>query len=218
MSLATLVAHTSSAAQTRDLAAALAALARPGDLVLLTGDLGAGKTTFAQGFGRALGVSEPITSPTFTLHRRYHGRLRLEHLDVYRLEQLEEVADLDLPELLEGGGVTLIEWGDTILPALPGDRLEVRLTLADGDDDRVVDLRPSGDGWSARLDQLAAVLLPWRAAAEAEAGAGPAAAGGRAGEDVAPSADGPARRGDRRAAGEAWAVGEARPVGEARAC
>src|SRR4051794_32707450 len=85
------VATTSSASSTADLGAALAELAQPFDLLLLTGDLGAGKTAFCQGFGRGLGIDAQITSPTFTLVRSYTGRLDLYHLDVYRLEQLEEV-------------------------------------------------------------------------------------------------------------------------------
>src|SRR5690606_21518104 len=85
---ATLVARTSSVGETQELAAALAGLAQPGDLVVLAGDLGAGKTAFVQGFGRGLGVTEPITSPTFTLAQQYAGRLTVHHLDVYRLDQL----------------------------------------------------------------------------------------------------------------------------------
>jgi tRNA threonylcarbamoyladenosine biosynthesis protein TsaE len=136
---ATLVARTTSATETQQLAAALAALVQPGDLVVLAGDLGAGKTTFTQGFGRALGVTEPITSPTFTLAQQYEGRLRVHHLDVYRLEQLAEVAELGLSELLDDGGVVLIEWGDAILGVLPGDYLEVRLTYGDRDASGAVD-------------------------------------------------------------------------------
>jgi tRNA threonylcarbamoyladenosine biosynthesis protein TsaE len=147
--------------QTRDLAAAVAELARAGDLVLLVGDLGAGKTAFAQGFGAALGVGEPITSPTFTLARQYQGRLELNHLDVYRLEQLEEVLDLGLQELLDGASVTLIEWGDTILPALPADYLEVQLTYGEGDDDRSIHFRPVGPRWAARTRALTAALAGW---------------------------------------------------------
>ncbi len=120
-----LIARTASPEQTRELAAALAGLCRSGDLILLVGDLGAGKTTFTQGFAAALDVTTPVTSPTFTLAHRYDGRMRVHHLDVYRLEHLSEVYDLDLPELLEDGAVTLIEWGDAIAAALPPQYLEL---------------------------------------------------------------------------------------------
>jgi tRNA threonylcarbamoyladenosine biosynthesis protein TsaE len=154
-------ATTASVDDTRALAGALAELARPGDLVLLAGELGAGKTAFAQGFGGALGVDEPITSPTFTLVSQYQGRLELNHLDVYRLDQLSEVADLGLAEMLDDGGVTLIEWGDAIVPALPADYLEVRLGFGAGDDERIVELVAVGHRWAARERALATSLAAW---------------------------------------------------------
>jgi tRNA threonylcarbamoyladenosine biosynthesis protein TsaE len=157
--------------QTRDLAAAIAELARPGDLVLLAGDLGAGKTAFAQGFGRGLGITDAITSPTFTLARQYDGRLLLHHLDVYRLEQLEEVFDVGLPEILDEGAVTLIEWGDVVIPALPADFLEVRLVFGVGDDDRELLFRTVGPSWAARQRALATAVAPW---AREVSGASPA--------------------------------------------
>lgn len=156
-----ITAATSSISQTRELAAALAELARPGDLFLLVGDLGAGKTAFTQGFGAALGVQEPITSPTFTLARVYRGRLELNHLDVYRLAQLDEVLDLGLQELLDGDSVTVIEWGDAIAPALGADYLEVRLGYGADDDDRIVVLRPVGGRWAARTRALTRAVEPW---------------------------------------------------------
>lgn len=156
-----ITAATSSISQTRELAAALAELARPGDLFLLVGDLGAGKTAFTQGFGAALGVQEPITSPTFTLARVYRGRLELNHLDVYRLAQLDEVLDLGLQELLDGDSVTVIEWGDAIAPALGADYLEVRLGYGAADDDRIVVLRPVGGRWAARTRALTRAVEPW---------------------------------------------------------
>ncbi|OWY59320.1 tRNA (adenosine(37)-N6)-threonylcarbamoyltransferase complex ATPase subunit type 1 TsaE, partial [cyanobacterium TDX16] len=107
--------RTASVEETRDLGAALAGVLVAGDLLLLVGDLGAGKTAFAQGLGAGLGVSDPITSPTFTLASRYQGDdLVFHHLDVYRLEGMAEVGDLDLPELLEDEGIVAIEWGDAI--------------------------------------------------------------------------------------------------------
>lgn len=157
------VATTTAVDQTQDLAAAVAALARPGDVVVLAGDLGAGKTAFVQGFGRGMGVPDRITSPTFTLVHVYEGRLPVHHLDVYRLGQLSEALDLGLPEMLDEGGVVLIEWGDAILPVLPHDYLEVRLTFGAGDDDRQLDLRPVGPAWAPRADALAGVVSPWTA-------------------------------------------------------
>ena len=146
---------TSSALETQEVAYEIAALVEQGDLVLLVGELGAGKTTFAQGFGRALGVVEPITSPTFTLAREYEGeRLTMHHLDVYRLEEIDEVLDLALPELLDSASVTLIEWGDAIIPALPGEYLEVRFEYGEGDDERVVGVVPVGRRWLARENAL----------------------------------------------------------------
>jgi len=155
------VATTSSVEETRALAEAVAALATPGDVVVLAGDLGAGKTAFVQGFGRGLGVQERITSPTFTLVHVYDGRLPIHHLDVYRLEQLSEALDLGLPEMLDEGGVVLIEWGEAILPVLPHDFLEVRLTFGDGDDDRSIALRSVGPTWASRGNELAVLLAPW---------------------------------------------------------
>lgn len=157
----TVVAATSAVEQTRDLAHALSSLARPGDVIVLAGDLGAGKTAFVQGFGRGLGVAERITSPTFTLVHVYEGRLPVHHLDVYRLEQLSEALDLGLAEMLDEGGVVLIEWGEAILPVLPHDYLEVRLTFGPGDDDRYVAFRPVGPAWGRRDDALAGVISPW---------------------------------------------------------
>ncbi len=108
------------------MAAVLADLLEDGDLIVLSGDLGAGKTCFTQGLGRALGITDRITSPTFTLANRYEGALTLNHLDVYRIEQLADTLDLDLPELMEEG-VTVIEWGEQILPILGDDFLLVRI-------------------------------------------------------------------------------------------
>lgn len=158
---ATLIARTASVQATQDLAASLASLAQPGDVVVLAGDLGAGKTAFVQGFGRGLGVTEPITSPTFTLVQEYAGRLPVHHLDVYRLDQLSEVADLGLAELLDDEGVVLIEWGDAIMPMLPPDLLEVRLTFGAGDDERTIVLRSAGRSWGRRMASLVEAVAPW---------------------------------------------------------
>jgi tRNA threonylcarbamoyladenosine biosynthesis protein TsaE len=153
---------TNSVDETRELAEAIAALARAGDVVVLAGDLGAGKTAFVQGFGRGLGVTERITSPTFTLVHVYEGRLPIHHLDVYRLDQLSEALDLGLPEMLDEGGVVLVEWGDAITPVLPHDLLEVHLSFGEDDDARSLAVRTVGPRWAARAEALGGVLSPWR--------------------------------------------------------
>jgi tRNA threonylcarbamoyladenosine biosynthesis protein TsaE len=151
-----------SADETRALGARLAAVLRPGDVVVLTGDLGAGKTVLAKGIAEGLGVSEPVVSPTFTIVREYEGDIPLQHLDVYRLDHLQEVIDLGLDELLDGHAVTVVEWGEAVSALLPADRLEVSLMLLppeEADDDtRVVELHAVGTAWAARLEALAAAV------------------------------------------------------------
>lgn len=154
-------AATKSAEDTRALGAALASLVRAGDLILLSGDLGAGKTTLAQGFARALGVDEQVVSPTFVLARVYRGRLRLIHADAYRMDDLAEVGDLDLHEFLDDGGVGLVEWGDVIAPVIPADYLEVRLDLGEADDDRHLGIRIVGPSWASRRPAIEALAERW---------------------------------------------------------
>ena len=158
-----ITAVTKSADDTRELGAALASVARPGDLILLSGDLGSGKTTLAQGFGRGLGVGEPIISPTFVLARLYKGRLPLVHAGAYRMENLQEVSDLDLAEFLDEGSVALVEWGEVIAPVLPANFLELRLDFGAGDDERHLRLRGVGPAWSTRMGPVGAALGRWQA-------------------------------------------------------
>ncbi|MCY4175504.1 MAG: tRNA (adenosine(37)-N6)-threonylcarbamoyltransferase complex ATPase subunit type 1 TsaE [Acidimicrobiaceae bacterium] len=146
--------------QTRALGGALAAVAEPGDVIVLVGELGAGKTAFVQGFAVGSGVSAAVTSPTFTLANRYEGRMVVNHLDVYRFESLDEADDLALPELLEQG-VTLVEWGDTIASVLPADRLTVTIRFGSGDSERRFELRGDGATWLGRAERLAAAAEPW---------------------------------------------------------
>ncbi len=161
---------------TRNVAAAVARLARSGDVVVLAGEMGAGKTAFAQGFGAALGVTEPITSPTFNLvHSHSAGKLMLHHADVYRLGTNHEVADLAFAELAEADGVLLVEWGDVIAASL-GEHLIVHLRMPDtgdasadtsdtsdtGDEaaemTRVIEISPIGRVWATRWAHLSSDL------------------------------------------------------------
>lgn len=150
-----LIASSDGPDDTAAIAAAIAELSVAGDVFVLGGDLGAGKTAFTKAFGAALGVTENITSPTFTLAQEYDtGRLVVHHLDVYRLEQLDEVIDLALPELFESGGVVVIEWGDTISPALPAGYLLVQFEFGEADDERHINVTAVGNPWRARLGAL----------------------------------------------------------------
>jgi tRNA threonylcarbamoyladenosine biosynthesis protein TsaE len=170
---------------THTVAAAIAGVARPGDVIVLAGDMGAGKTAFAQGFGRALGVTEPITSPTFTLVHSYplSHRLTLHHADIYRLERTSDIDELALHELAAFNGIVLVEWGDVAGSTL-GDHLEVRLNHlddVDGDVDdagvddaadqdeefadsgaREIELRAVGTAWAGRWDRIARAVEPFR--------------------------------------------------------
>lgn len=126
----------------------LAERLRAGDLVLLTGPLGAGKTTLAQGIGAGLGVTGPVVSPTFVIARVHRGgRLPLVHVDAYRLGSVAEVDDLDLDASLEES-VTLVEWGSGLVEDLAEDRLEVRISRAAEGEDRVVELEGFGSRWA----------------------------------------------------------------------
>lgn len=157
-----------SLADTHAIAAVVAELSRPGDLIVLSGEMGAGKTAFAKGFGAALGVVEPITSPTFTLVHTYevwpgrgHGAKALHHADLYRLDRTAEIADLALEELAEYQGVVLVEWGD-VADALFGDHLVVRLEPdLSADDDLDIDLDADAFTDTARLIEISASGPTW---------------------------------------------------------
>ncbi|MGY1621805.1 tRNA (adenosine(37)-N6)-threonylcarbamoyltransferase complex ATPase subunit type 1 TsaE [Geodermatophilus sp. SYSU D00965] len=139
---------------TRAFGATLAGLFRAGDLVVLVGPLGAGKTALTQGVGDALGVREPVTSPTFVISRVHRGgRLPLVHVDAYRLGGVADVDDLDL-DASAHESVTVVEWGQGKVEQLADEHLEVRLDRRD-DDVRTALLVPHGPGWERRLDGAA---------------------------------------------------------------
>lgn len=159
-----------SRAETEAIASAVSRLVFVDDVILLLGDMGAGKTAFAQGFGSGLGISEPITSPTFNLVHTYDGgRLVMHHADLYRLDRSGEVSDLALGELVEGDGVLLVEWGEAAASEL-GDHLEVHLRMDEGaqntTDDRIIEIQPNGDSWSRRWTKVRAALEPWAVVVE----------------------------------------------------
>jgi tRNA threonylcarbamoyladenosine biosynthesis protein TsaE len=135
---------------TWEFGAELAQLLRPGDLLVLAGPLGAGKTALTQGIGAGLGVPGPVTSPTFVLARVHRGgRLPLVHVDAYRLSGMADVDDLDLDATTEEA-VTVVEWGHGLVEQLADEHLVVELDRRD-DDVRTARLVPVGAGWAQRL-------------------------------------------------------------------
>jgi tRNA threonylcarbamoyladenosine biosynthesis protein TsaE len=137
--------------ETRALAAALAAAAEPGDLVSLIGELGAGKTQFAKGFGAGLGIAETIVSPSFVLMAEYRtGRLPLFHLDLYRLAGAAEAMAGGLVDERQAEGVTLVEWAERLAQVMPDDRFEVRIE-GTGDEPRRIELRAEGGRYARYL-------------------------------------------------------------------
>jgi tRNA threonylcarbamoyladenosine biosynthesis protein TsaE len=139
---------------TRAIAATLAVAARPGDLVCLWGELGAGKTQFAKGFGAGVGVTATINSPSYILMAEYEGRLPLFHIDLYRLTSAEEALAGGLIDDRQTSGVTLVEWPDRLADALPAGRLDVRID-GSGDDPRTIVVRAGERGYRRYLDTIA---------------------------------------------------------------
>jgi tRNA threonylcarbamoyladenosine biosynthesis protein TsaE len=155
-----------SVATTHAIAGVIAGLVRPRDIIVLAGDMGAGKTAFTVGFTRALGVSEDdqVSSPTFTLVHSYNsGRIPVLHADLYRLNSMAEVADLGLREQVDLGAVALVEWGDVAADVI-GDSLTIELSHDEDDDDaRDIVISVEGHGWDTRWDKLRDSLRQWSA-------------------------------------------------------
>jgi len=149
--------YTAGPEETRELGRRLAGLLGPGDLVVLSGDLGAGKTLFAGGVGQGLGLPGPFPSPTFVLVREYRGgRLPLYHLDAYRLADPADLVELGYEEYFYGPGVTLIEWGERVSSLLPEQRLEIHFSFVPGrEEQRLVDITALG----GRFRKMGAELL-----------------------------------------------------------
>ena len=152
---------------TRGIAQAIAKLVRAGDMIVLIGEMGSGKTTFSQHFAHALGVTEPVTSPTFNLLHNYSGsRLKLHHADLYRLERTGELDDLGLTDLQEAGGVMLVEWGDVVGDAL-GTGLVLKLAAPENADTedlvtvRQIEIDWRGMQWETRWDKLRSSVDTW---------------------------------------------------------
>ena len=133
----------------RDLGARLAARLQAGDIIVLKGNLGAGKTALTQGIGKYLGMTD-ITSPTFVISRTHKGKIPLIHVDAYRLlggaKQNFEIDDLDL-DTARDGAITVIEWGEDVASRLQEDYLLVTIEFGEGEDDRIVEFTGHGKRW-----------------------------------------------------------------------
>lgn len=134
-------------------------LAQPGDVYLLSGNLGAGKTCLTQGIARGLGIEEYVMSPSFVIMREHHGRLPLYHIDLYRLESVEEAADLGLDDYLYGKGVSVVEWAERARNVLPAEHLMVHIDYS-GDDERCFRIEANGPHYRDIIGKLNKIYGP----------------------------------------------------------
>jgi tRNA threonylcarbamoyladenosine biosynthesis protein TsaE len=151
MNMKELLVVTKTRKETQDLACRLGEIVEPNTLITLSGDLGAGKTTFTQGLARGLGIEKKVTSPTFTIMKEYRGRLPLYHIDAYRLENITQ--DLGFDEYIESDGVCVIEWADFIEYVLPEELLNIEFTIND-DDSRTLKLKAYGERYEEVIAEL----------------------------------------------------------------
>ena len=156
-----LILCTSSPDETFFLGERLAALAEPGDVFAVSGELGVGKTVLARGVAHGLGVAGPVRSPTFTLINEYQGRLPFYHLDVYRLSGPPETADLGCEEYFYDAGVTLVEWAEKVAEILPPERLEIRMEVVPGEENaREITLLPRGERYRRLVESVVSCQMP----------------------------------------------------------
>ena len=150
-----LISH--SPEQTREFGTSIGKLCQPGDVFLLEGTLGAGKTCLTQGIAWGLGIKEYAASPSFVVVRELHGRLPLYHVDLYRLDHIEEIAELGLDDYLYGKGVCVVEWAEKGLSVLPAEHMLIQLSYL-SDDERKLQLKPGGERYLGILAQLNKIL------------------------------------------------------------
>lgn len=165
-----------SAEETRILGACLAPVLLPGDVVSLSGDLGAGKTVLVQGVCAALGYQGRVTSPTFTLVHEYAARYPVVHMDIYRLDSYQEVLDLGFEELVGPHSIALVEWGEAVSPLLPKRSLDVAITRTedlDAVDERRIVFHPGSPDWLGKLATMKTTAEALLNAAASEASGRP---------------------------------------------
>jgi tRNA threonylcarbamoyladenosine biosynthesis protein TsaE len=136
---------TESVEETSRIGEQLGRLLSKGNIVCLSGDLGAGKTAFTQGIAKGMGVKDYVTSPTYTIINEYEGRLPLYHFDVYRLNDVSEMYELGYEEYFFGDGVVVLEWADIVRDIIPGERLWITILNTKGDNSREIIMEPTGE-------------------------------------------------------------------------
>lgn len=136
---------TESTEETSNIGEQLGRLLSKGNIICLSGDLGAGKTAFTKGIAKGLCVEDYVTSPTYTIINEYLGRLPLYHFDVYRLNDVEEMYELGYEEYFFGDGVVVLEWADIVRDIIPGERLWITILNTKGDDSREIIMEPTGE-------------------------------------------------------------------------
>ena len=156
MSYLELTSH--SPEQTQQLGARIGELTLPGDILLLIGALGTGKTCLTQGIAWGLGIKEYAVSPSFVVIRELYGRLPLYHIDLYRLDHIEEIVELGLDDYLYGSGVCVVEWAEKGLSVLPAEHLLIQISYL-SDSERSLQLKPSGKRYLQILAQLKQLSL-----------------------------------------------------------
>jgi tRNA threonylcarbamoyladenosine biosynthesis protein TsaE len=144
--------------ETRELGRQIGRLAAPGDIYLLVGNLGAGKTCLTQGIAWGLDIDEYTLSPSFVIMRELQGRLPLYHMDFYRLDNIAEISDLGLDDYLYGRGVCVIEWAEKGMDILPGDHLLIRFRYI-SDTERSIEILPHGERYQSLVEELQKAIV-----------------------------------------------------------
>ena len=138
----------------------LGELVEPGQLILLSGDLGAGKTILTQGICKGLGVEEDVTSPTYNLINEYEGDLTVYHMDLYRLENEEDLYDLGFEDYLESGGIIIIEWPDLVYDLIPAEFIYIKIEVA-AKEERIMQIEAEGDKGMKLIERLEDYADSW---------------------------------------------------------
>lgn len=136
-----------SAEETQNIGERLGRLLKKGNIICLSGDLGAGKTALAQGIAKGMGVEEYVTSPTYTIINEYEGRIPLYHFDVYRLNDVEEMYELGYEEYFFGDGAVVVEWADIVKDIIPGERLWITILQSKDENSREIIMEPTGEDY-----------------------------------------------------------------------